>query len=253
MSFGGGALPKHWERNTTAAGQDYYVHKLTGWATYQKPQPLPSGWEMAQDKVKGQVYYWNTKTRETRYLDWLGAPPSMPPSDLQLGYYAGRSKAASLGTAPSKRPSLVGRLSSRLSASQKQWKSFEDDESASMVSDADLPPLPPWLQERAGSSGIEMSGEKSLDRRNVIRLRLNGCADLPFVPAGDIAVVASLPPGSLLAREVQVGDRLVALNNSPVPPKPEDALNMLYRATLAYGSVVIELVRKEAAEQPVAD
>ena len=41
----------------------------------------------------------------------------------------------------------------------------------------------------------------------------------------------------------QVGDTLVALNNHPVPPNPTDALNTLHRATLAYGSVVVELAR----------
>ena len=42
LSFSGfSGLPKHWERETTPGGREYYVHKLTGWATYQKPQPLP--------------------------------------------------------------------------------------------------------------------------------------------------------------------------------------------------------------------
>ena len=97
LSFSGfSGLPKHWERETTPGGREYYVHKLTGWATYQKPQPLPSGWEMAQDKAKGQVYYWNTKTRETRYLDWLGAPPSMPPSDLRFTHEFSRARGPSI-------------------------------------------------------------------------------------------------------------------------------------------------------------
>ena len=76
----GDSLPADWERRTNEEGVTYYVHKLTGIATYERPQPLPADWRMAKDPASGVVYFWNVKTRETRPCDWV-APPPPPPAE----------------------------------------------------------------------------------------------------------------------------------------------------------------------------
>lgn len=249
LSFASGAkLPADWDQRTSISGNEYYVHRLTGWATFSKPQPLPSGWNMAQDQASGLCYYWNSKTKATAYLDWLGAPPSMPPSELPSGHFrqgarqsmsssTPRVRSASLTAASDAIKSRLSRLS--MTKEGPTWNSLEEERSNIMGSSGNLPPTPPWLGSR-GTSSDDMLGGR-MERSDSVRVLLNSCVDVPFEIAGDEAVVARLPPGSLMAREIHEGDALVAINNHPVAPNPADALNTLHRASVSYGSVVIEL------------
>ena len=74
-------LPDGWvKKENQETGSPFYVHKLTGYAQNQRPQPLPAGWRLAKDEASGVVYFWHVRTRETRPCDW-NIPPPPPPAD----------------------------------------------------------------------------------------------------------------------------------------------------------------------------
>ncbi|CDI97827.1 NEDD4 E3 ubiquitin protein ligase WWP1 [Echinococcus multilocularis] len=68
-------LPPQWERRTDpSTGRIYYVDHLTKKTQWEKPQPLPSGWERRLDQ-NNRVYYVDHNTRTTTWH---------PPSDHLL-------------------------------------------------------------------------------------------------------------------------------------------------------------------------
>ncbi|EUB59451.1 Signal recognition particle protein [Echinococcus granulosus] len=68
-------LPPQWERRTDpSTGRIYYVDHLTKRTQWEKPQPLPSGWERRLDQ-NNRVYYVDHNTRTTTWH---------PPSDHLL-------------------------------------------------------------------------------------------------------------------------------------------------------------------------
>lgn len=60
-------LPADWAKKSDDEGMPYYVHALTGIATYDRPDVVcPPGWKLAKDADSGVVYFWNVHTHETQ-------------------------------------------------------------------------------------------------------------------------------------------------------------------------------------------
>ena len=60
-------LPDNWRRAADAEGVEYFYNAKTKQSTYDRPEHLPRGWDMALDKKTGHVYYFNKKTKEVTW------------------------------------------------------------------------------------------------------------------------------------------------------------------------------------------
>ena len=96
-------LPPHWVQRLSDEGVTFYVNELSGEATYEKPRPLPAGWQLTKDSATGQVYMWNATTRETRLLPSAPPPPLTPPADPGSSSRAERTISLAPPSAPNAR------------------------------------------------------------------------------------------------------------------------------------------------------
>ena len=65
------SLPKNWKQTKARGGQVYYYNTVTRQTSLDLddlPPPLPPKWQEAVDKKSGERYYWNISTRESRRM-----------------------------------------------------------------------------------------------------------------------------------------------------------------------------------------
>lgn len=60
-------LPQYWEMRTEQNGRPYYVDHLAKTTSWERPAPLPSGWERRMDTRYNRVYYVDHNTRTTTW------------------------------------------------------------------------------------------------------------------------------------------------------------------------------------------
>ena len=211
------SLPSDWVKRTNEEGITFYVHKLTGVATYERPQPLPDGWRITKDKASGVVYFWNVYTRETRPCHWVAPPPPPPAGERQPSRSVSN---LSEGSSPPPPPAAGDGAGS-------------SEQHAALPVAAPPPPL--------SSESVR------------VRLSAEAFGMVRFAPLSDgrsLAVVSVV--ASPLTAAVREGALLLAINGAPVPPTADEA-TALVEAARAQSSVDIEFSQPEMPPNAASD
>ncbi|WP_156103054.1 papain-like cysteine protease family protein [Erwinia sp. 9145] len=116
---GHSSLPPGWESSTDPqSGNEYYVHSRSGHTQWQKPSSLQAGWHHAIHKhgsQKGQLYYYNPNTRESRDASQRPEVMQLPATSGQYAtqqYVAPQSGTIAAGTSGQSGFSVAGPSSS---------------------------------------------------------------------------------------------------------------------------------------------